>query len=176
MIQARLSECYTVLGPLDRKAPLPLPPGAEAARALITLGSNRTDAALMDALPELGLISCYGTGFEGVDRAGRVNKGVTFAGYSFKRMRYESAEEDPKDPKKHNDKLAPLLIGKKPISRRDPDESPVTWGPFVNGAAIGAGLLLMSAGLFAYLYRRGDRQSRLEMDAVRGRNPFDPSA
>jgi lactate dehydrogenase-like 2-hydroxyacid dehydrogenase len=28
------------------------------------------DAALMDALPSLGLIACYGTGYEGVDRTG----------------------------------------------------------------------------------------------------------
>lgn len=113
---------------------------------------------------------------EGVDPARRVNKWVTFAGYSFKRMRYESAEEDAKDPSKHVDKLAPLLIGKKPIGRRDPDEPTVTWGPFINGAVIGAGLLVLCGGAFTLWYRRGDRQSRSEMDAVRGRNPFDPNA
>jgi lactate dehydrogenase-like 2-hydroxyacid dehydrogenase len=36
---------------------------------LITLGSLTTSAALMDSLPNLGLISCFGTGFEGVDLA-----------------------------------------------------------------------------------------------------------
>jgi hydroxypyruvate reductase len=75
-LQARLAERYEVLGPLDRANPLALPPGAARARALITLGTFRTDAALMQALPELGLISCYGTGFEGVDRAEAVRRGI----------------------------------------------------------------------------------------------------
>lgn len=72
----RLSDRYEVLGPLDRAKPLPLPDGARKARALITLGSLRTDAELMDALPELGLISCYGTGFEGVDRSEAKRRGI----------------------------------------------------------------------------------------------------
>lgn len=80
----RLSERYEVLGPLDRAKPLPLPEGASKARALITLGSLRTDVAMMDALPDLGLISCYGTGFEGVDRAEAKRRGIqlTHAGDS----------------------------------------------------------------------------------------------
>lgn len=80
----RLSDRYEVLGPLDRAKPLPLPEGASRARALITLGSLRTDVALMEALPDLGLISCYGTGFEGVDRAEATRRGIqlTHAGDS----------------------------------------------------------------------------------------------
>lgn len=80
----RLSERYEVLGPLDRAKPLPLPAGASRARALVTLGSLRTDAAMMAALPELGLIACYGTGFEGVDRAEAARRGIrlTHAGDS----------------------------------------------------------------------------------------------
>ncbi|MDY3559389.1 hypothetical protein R5W23_000381 [Gemmata sp. JC673] len=114
---------------------------------------------------------------DGVDPARRVNKWVTFAGYSFKRMRYESAEEDAKNPSKHIDKLAPLLIGKKPIGRQDPEQAtPVTWNAFGEGTIIGAALLILCAGVFALWYRHGDRQARAEMDAVRGRNPFDPPA
>jgi lactate dehydrogenase-like 2-hydroxyacid dehydrogenase len=62
----RLSETYNLMGPLR-----PEGPNAQEreARVLITLGSLNTSAALMDSLPNLGLISCFGTGFEGVDLA-----------------------------------------------------------------------------------------------------------
>jgi len=72
----RLSELYEVIGPLERSSPDALPEGAAAARVLITLGGHRTDAALMDALPDLGLICCYGTGYEGVDRAEAARRGI----------------------------------------------------------------------------------------------------
>jgi len=83
-LRDRLADRYELFGPLDRAKPLPLPPGAEKARALVTLGGMRTDTALMDALPALGLISCYGTGFEGVDRAEAARRGIqlTHAGDS----------------------------------------------------------------------------------------------
>jgi len=59
-----------------------VPSDARDARVLITLGGLRTDAALMDALPRLGLIACYGTGYEGVDRSAARARGilVTHAG------------------------------------------------------------------------------------------------
>ncbi|WP_245818344.1 NAD(P)-dependent oxidoreductase [Muricoccus roseus] len=64
---SRLEERYALLGPLERSAADALPPGAEGARALITIGSYATDAALIGAMRSLGLVLCYGTGFEGVD-------------------------------------------------------------------------------------------------------------
>lgn len=72
----RLQEHYVLLGPMERSAPDALPEGAEAAQALLTIGSLKTDAALIDALPKLGLISCYGTGIEGVDRACAKARGI----------------------------------------------------------------------------------------------------
>ncbi len=71
-----LAEHYEVHGPLERPVPEAIPPEARRARALITLGGFRTDAAMMAALPELGLICCYGTGFEGVDQAGAAARGI----------------------------------------------------------------------------------------------------
>jgi len=71
-----LAARYTLLGPLDRSAAHSLPPGAEAAKALITIGSLSTDAALIAALPELQVILCYGTGFEGVDLAAAAARGI----------------------------------------------------------------------------------------------------
>jgi len=77
----RLGQHYTLHG-LERPQPDAIPAGARDARALITVGGIPTDAALMDALPKLGLIACYGTGYEGVDRAAARARGilVTHAG------------------------------------------------------------------------------------------------
>jgi lactate dehydrogenase-like 2-hydroxyacid dehydrogenase len=72
----RLQERYVLLGPMERSAPDALPEGAGAAQALLTMGSLTTGAALIDALPKLGLISCYGTGIEGVDRACAKARGI----------------------------------------------------------------------------------------------------
>ncbi|CAN7521221.1 2-hydroxyacid dehydrogenase [Bosea sp. LjRoot9] len=72
----RLQERYVLLGPMERSMPDALPEGAEAAQALLTMGSLKTDAALIDALPKLGLISCYGTGIEGVDQACAKARGI----------------------------------------------------------------------------------------------------
>jgi len=81
-LRNRLAERYDVHGPLERSAPEAIPEAARGARALITLGGLRTDAALMAALPDLGLVACYGTGFEGVDRSAAAARGilVTHAG------------------------------------------------------------------------------------------------
>ncbi len=113
----------------------------------------------------------------GLEPGERVNKWVTFAGFSFKKMRYESAEDDPKNPGKKLDKYAPLLIGKGPIARPDPErDSTLTSGAFVKWAIIAGVLLVLGGLLITRYFRRGDRQARAEIDNVRGRNPFDPNA
>ena len=73
---ARLHQSYELLGPLERPTPDALPPGAVEARVLLTVGGWRTDAALMEALPKLGLVACYGTGIEGVDQAHAKTRGI----------------------------------------------------------------------------------------------------
>jgi lactate dehydrogenase-like 2-hydroxyacid dehydrogenase len=77
----RLVEQYTVVQ-LARPEPQSIPPEAQEARALITLGGFKTDAALIAAFPKLGMISCYGTGYEGVDLKAARARGiiVTHAG------------------------------------------------------------------------------------------------
>jgi lactate dehydrogenase-like 2-hydroxyacid dehydrogenase len=79
----KLGDHYTLHG-LDRPEPDAIPPDARDARAIITIGGLKSDASLMDALPKLGLIACYGTGYEGVDRAAAKARGilVTHAGES----------------------------------------------------------------------------------------------
>src|SRR5258708_6369491 len=71
----RLGDRYALHG-LERPEPDAIPMEARDARALITIGGLRTDAALMEALPKLGLIACYGTGYEGVDRAATRARGI----------------------------------------------------------------------------------------------------
>jgi lactate dehydrogenase-like 2-hydroxyacid dehydrogenase len=73
---ARLEQDYLVLGPMERPVPEALPQRAQAARVLLTVGGWRTDAALIDALPQLGLIACYGTGIEGIDQAHARARGI----------------------------------------------------------------------------------------------------
>ncbi|MES2710867.1 MAG: NAD(P)-dependent oxidoreductase, partial [Pseudomonadota bacterium] len=81
-LRARLEERYTVIGPPPRWEPEALPPEARGARALVTLGRLGASAAMQASLPELGLICCYGTGFEAVDRSAAATRGtaVTHAG------------------------------------------------------------------------------------------------
>ncbi len=76
---ARLSEHYDVLGPVAHCRPDSLPPGRERVQALLTFGGYRSDGALMDAMPRLGLINTYGTGYEGVDLAAAQARGIVVA-------------------------------------------------------------------------------------------------
>ena len=75
-LRDRLAARYALQGPPEAWTPAAIPPEARAARAVTTLGGLRTDAALMAALPQLGLIACYGTGFEGVDRKAAAARGI----------------------------------------------------------------------------------------------------
>ena len=72
----RLHESYVVLGPMEHSTIDALPAGASEAEALLTMGSLSTDATLIDALPKLKLICCYGTGIEGVDRVHAKARGI----------------------------------------------------------------------------------------------------
>lgn len=111
---------------------------------------------------------------EGVEASGRVNKWVTFAGFSFKKMRYTSGEPDPKDKNKTLDKYAPVLVGKRPILRTDPTTytDTLSWESFVMWAVGGIVVLIGGAGLLTWWYRGGDRAARQQIDNVRGKNPF----
>lgn len=44
--------------------------------ALITGGHQQADAALMDMLPRLSVISCYGVGYDGIDVAAATKRGI----------------------------------------------------------------------------------------------------
>ncbi len=114
---------------------------------------------------------------EGVEAVGRVNKWVSFAGYSFKLMWYKSGERDKDDPNQNVIKKTPLLLGRAVIARRDPDApTSLTWSGFMNGLlAIVVGLLVIGVGV-SFWYRKGDRRARKEIDNLRGRNPFNENS
>jgi hypothetical protein len=112
-------------------------------------------------------------GLENPPKDGRVNRWVSFAGYSFKLMRYESAEQYEDPAKGYKVKRAPLLIGKSPVARRDPDAAvPLRSGALAQAAMVGGVLLIAGAGGLAWWYRRGDRRSK----AAAARNPFEAGA
>jgi lactate dehydrogenase-like 2-hydroxyacid dehydrogenase len=68
---------FDLLGAIERPDPaLVTPAMAARAQGLITMGSLRTGEALMAALPKLSIISCFGTGFEGVDLADARRRGI----------------------------------------------------------------------------------------------------
>jgi lactate dehydrogenase-like 2-hydroxyacid dehydrogenase len=48
---------------------------AAAVRALVTMGTLKSDAVAMDRLPNLGL-RCYGSGYEEVDIEEAVKRGI----------------------------------------------------------------------------------------------------
>jgi hypothetical protein len=105
---------------------------------------------------------------------GRVNKWVSFAGYSFKLMHYESGEQKADDPNRHVTKRAPLLLGRAIVSQLDPDRpSSISWSLFVQvSLAVIFGLILIAWGL-SWWFRRGDKRAKSEIGAQRSKNPFE---
>jgi len=107
---------------------------------------------------------------EGV--TGRVNKWVTFTGYSFKLLRYASGERDKDDPNKNVTKKAPLLLGRAVVERTDPDSPRLSWSGFVPLVTGGIISLVGIALVVGWWFRRGDKKTRQEIDTHRGKNPF----
>ena len=67
-LRNKIDSSINVIGPFGLPVGATLSPDEAArVRVLITMGTLTTDAAAMDRLPNLGLICCYGTGYEGVD-------------------------------------------------------------------------------------------------------------
>lgn len=75
-----LADRYEVLGPLETPfathAPKVPPSDAARVRAILTIGSVNFPPALLDLFPKLELISCLGTGFEGVPLAAARQRGI----------------------------------------------------------------------------------------------------
>jgi hypothetical protein len=110
---------------------------------------------------------------EGIEPSGRVNKWVSFAGYSFKLLRYESSEPDPNNPNQNVIKRAPLLLGRAIRVLPDPDAAtPISWDGFLKTAAVSVLVLIGTALGLTWLFRKGDHKTQLEIESHRSRNPF----
>jgi hydroxypyruvate reductase len=76
-LRDQLEASFKVTGPVELPIVAHLDPNIAAEiRALVTVGVMRTDAELMDFLPNLALISCLGSGYEGVDIAAALQRGI----------------------------------------------------------------------------------------------------
>ena len=107
-----------------------------------------------------------------------LNKWVTFAGYSFKLLRYRSNEMRKDDPSENQWKAAPLLIGRAVTLRDDPAGDPgYGWRTVFVPAIVGGLLVIVGVAVgLSWWFRRGDRRARAEVEAVRDRNPFGDGA
>ena len=65
--QQKLAERYEVITD---------PALSKNAKAIITVGTHGADGAYMDTMPELGIICCLGSGYEGIDVAAASARGI----------------------------------------------------------------------------------------------------
>lgn len=101
-------------------------------------------------------------------------KPVTVAGYSFKLIRYESAEPDPKHPGQGRIRRAPLLMAHsfRVLPEEDVDAGKAWRTGFVPGIlGLVGGISAVALGL-TWWFRRGDRRVRTELAVRKARNPF----
>ncbi|MBX9580365.1 MAG: hypothetical protein K2X87_08665 [Gemmataceae bacterium] len=120
------------------------------------------------------ILSELPAGVEPTPAGEMTSRWVGFAGYSFKLLRYESFETDPKNPAKNVWKRAPLLIGRT-VTPRDGGEpdGPATWVGWFAPLLAGGLALVGGVGLaLARWFRRGDRAARSAVANARLGNPF----
>ena len=88
----RLASRYELIGPLAPPFPetvARLPQAdADRVRALITMGTVRNTREAMATLPALGLVSCIGSGYEGVDLDAARERGIA----DHRSVRFRSGE------------------------------------------------------------------------------------
>jgi hydroxypyruvate reductase len=76
-LRETIDPALKVVGPFGFSVGATLTAGKAAeVRVLITMGTVATDTAVVDRLPNLGLICCYGTGYEGADVVAPVRRGI----------------------------------------------------------------------------------------------------
>jgi lactate dehydrogenase-like 2-hydroxyacid dehydrogenase len=76
-MMAPIGERFELLETAGR--PLPevfTPEQLSDVRAMVTAGSTPLGGAMMDRMPKLGAIVCYGTGYDGVDLAAAAQRGI----------------------------------------------------------------------------------------------------
>ena len=74
----KIDPSIAVMGPSDQAVGANLSSKeAASVRALVTAGAMKIDGVAMERLPNLGLICCYGSGYEGVDIKEAVKRGIS---------------------------------------------------------------------------------------------------
>jgi hydroxypyruvate reductase len=77
-LRDKLDPSIAVMGPFGQPVAASLSSDeAASVRALISMGTLKIDGATMDRLPNLGLICCYGSGYEGVDLEAAIQRGIS---------------------------------------------------------------------------------------------------
>ena len=76
-VMAALDQDFQVHRLWEASDPGALLARATAARGIATTGDRGADAALMDALPKLEIVACYGVGVDAIDLAHAARQGVT---------------------------------------------------------------------------------------------------
>lgn len=66
--ERKLTDRYTIVSDPEAK---------EGVDALVTVGTMRADDAYFDAMPDLKLVCCFGSGYEGIDVKAATERGVT---------------------------------------------------------------------------------------------------
>lgn len=74
-----LARDYQLLGPLTEMAPTALPEGSSQARVMVTKGGLPINKTLLDQLPALEFIQCYGTGYDLIDLQEAEARGIRIA-------------------------------------------------------------------------------------------------
>lgn len=72
-----LSERYTVIGPLPRSSSEALPSEAAQVQALVTKGGLSTSRSMIEAMPALGVVAFFGTGYEGIDLSAAAERNLS---------------------------------------------------------------------------------------------------
>src|SRR6267378_7335244 len=76
-MMVRIGECFELMDAAG-KPPHEVftPEQLSGIRAMITAGGTPLPGAMMDSMPKLGAIVCYGTGYDGVDLAAAAQRGI----------------------------------------------------------------------------------------------------
>lgn len=108
------------------------------------------------------------------DLRAEMDRWVGVAGYFFKKYRYESRKVHPRDPSRHQDMLAPVLLGRSitPLAGTPSGSDNLWLSTFLPGALVGIGLLGTSVVVLTWYFRRGDREVAQRVAARRETNPF----
>lgn len=103
-----------------------------------------------------------------------LDRWVSFAGYSFKLLQYESRQVNPRDPSRNVFRRAPVLLGRSVTLLPEPEPPPSSgWlTTFLPAALAGIGGIALTIVILTLYFRRGDRAVHSRVAARRDENPF----